>query len=217
MQKNFFTPEVFEEFWIPITMTTASKLNFSVTTTDTWLQGSPITIPYNSQEEWFILNIQQSGYYRVNYDTISWNRLINALKSTDHTLIHVTNRAQIIDDLLNLARADWITYGLALNGTTYLLKEQDYIPWKAFFTGMNFLLQRYQGNDGENLLKKYIRLLAANRFEKLDFEDNNDEEFHMDQLNKDLILSWMCKLNHTECVDKSIHLFAKWRWNDTYT
>ncbi|XP_050580172.1 putative aminopeptidase-2 isoform X1 [Bombus affinis] len=216
-QKNFFTPEVFEEFWIPITMTTASKLNFSVTTTDTWLQGSPITIPYNSQEEWFILNIQQSGYYRVNYDTISWNRLINALKSTDHTLIHVTNRAQIIDDLLNLARADWITYGLALNGTTYLLKEQDYIPWKAFFTGMNFLLQRYQGNDGENLLKKYIRLLAANRFEKLDFEDNNDEEFHMDQLNKDLILSWMCKLNHTECVDKSIHLFAKWRWNDTYT
>ncbi|KAK7498964.1 hypothetical protein BaRGS_00009773, partial [Batillaria attramentaria] len=52
---------------------------------------------------WILANIQQYGYYRVNYDPQNWNALIKQLIK-DHTVIPPVNRAQIIDDAWNLAR-----------------------------------------------------------------------------------------------------------------
>uniref|UniRef100_A0A4W5LNV5 ERAP1-like C-terminal domain-containing protein n=1 Tax=Hucho hucho TaxID=62062 RepID=A0A4W5LNV5_9TELE len=53
--------------------------------------------------EWVLANLQVSGYYRVNYDMDNWERLLNQL-TTDHTVIPLINRAQIVDDAFNLAR-----------------------------------------------------------------------------------------------------------------
>jgi aminopeptidase N len=53
--------------------------------------------------DWIIGNIQQYGFYRVNYDDDNWNALLRQLR-TDHTVIHPINRAQIINDAWNLAR-----------------------------------------------------------------------------------------------------------------
>ncbi|CAD1469611.1 unnamed protein product, partial [Heterotrigona itama] len=215
VQKSFSTYEDTKDFWIPITMTTATEQNFLSTAVKTWLQGDYEKISIESPDKWFILNIQQSGYYRVNYDTKSWKLLIEALNS-NHTVIHVTNRAQIIDDLLNLARAGWVDYEVVLQGATYLLEEHDYVPWKAFFNGMSFLLQRYQGQNGEDLLKKYILLLATNVYVKLGFDDVK-EESHLNKLNRELILSWMCKLSHTHCVETSVRKFAEWHEGKIYS
>ena len=51
-----------------------------------------------------LFNIQETGYFRVNYDDANWQLLVNQL-ADDHTAIHVINRAQLIDDALDLARA----------------------------------------------------------------------------------------------------------------
>ena len=48
--------------------------------------------------------MQQTGYYRVNYDKENWAALSKQLDD-DHEAIDSTNRAQILDDSLNLARA----------------------------------------------------------------------------------------------------------------
>ena len=45
--------------------------------------------------------------------------------------IHVINRAQIIDDAINLARSGLLSYEIALGVTSYLNKEVEYIPWAA--------------------------------------------------------------------------------------
>lgn len=46
-----------------------------------------------------------TAYYRVNYDERNWNLLDSWLQDpTLHTKIVPTNRAQIIDDSLALAR-----------------------------------------------------------------------------------------------------------------
>ncbi|CAK9796737.1 Aminopeptidase N [Anthophora quadrimaculata] len=208
-QKNFTTYENIDNFWIPITLTTSAEMNFITTTTDIWLGGQPLTIYLKNPATWFLLNIQQSGYYRVNYDDGSWSRLINALKS-NHDLIHVTNRAQIIDDLLNLARAGHVHYYIALNGTTYLQKERNYLPWKAFFNGMNFILQRYEGQHNLTLVTNYILQLTNNLFSELDFVDTTMET-HFNQLNRELILTWTCKLGNKVCINKSVDLFRAWR------
>ena len=53
----------------------------------------------------------------------------------DHMKIHVINRAQIIDDAINLARSGLLSYEIALGVTSYLNKEVEYIPWAAALSG----------------------------------------------------------------------------------
>ena len=48
-----------------------------------------------------MINVQGTGYYRVNYDEANWLALANVL-ATDHTMIHRLNRAQIICDVAAL-------------------------------------------------------------------------------------------------------------------
>ncbi|XP_076637043.1 uncharacterized protein LOC143349583 [Colletes latitarsis] len=198
-------------FWIPITMASASNVNFITTATDIWLGEKSLSIQYNPGD-WFILNVQQSGYYRVNYDDNSWLNLIKALRQHPmHSSIPPTNRAQVIDDLLNLARGSYINYNLALNGTTYLLKEKYYLPWKSFFNDISFIVQRYEGyNTGRDLLRKYILHLTSEIYNNIGFVDSISEN-HLDQLARELILTWVCKFNDTKCVDTSKNLFANWR------
>uniref|UniRef100_A0A3B4BC34 T-box domain-containing protein n=1 Tax=Periophthalmus magnuspinnatus TaxID=409849 RepID=A0A3B4BC34_9GOBI len=52
---------------------------------------------------WILANVNVTGYYRMNYDLGNWERLLIQL-NTDHQVIPLINRAQIIDDAFNLAR-----------------------------------------------------------------------------------------------------------------
>ena len=85
-----------------------------------------------------IFHLYNTGYYRVNYDDENWKMIIKQL-NVDHTKIHVINRAQLIDDALNLARVGLLKYELALDVTSYLNKETEYIPWSAALTGLRYL------------------------------------------------------------------------------
>jgi hypothetical protein len=50
-----------------------------------------------------------AGYYRINYDSKNW-QMIGQQLMTNHLAISAINRAQIMDDSLNLAEAGrWIT------------------------------------------------------------------------------------------------------------
>ena len=44
--------------------------------------------------EWVIFNVQETGYYKVNYDDQNWVMITSQLAS-DHTAIHTINRAQV--------------------------------------------------------------------------------------------------------------------------
>lgn len=80
-----------------------------------------------------------TGYYRVNYDEKNWDLLATYLKSDDYKNITEINRAQLIDDALNLARAGYLEYEHALKITLYLKQETDYIPWYAAARALNYL------------------------------------------------------------------------------
>ena len=73
-------------------------------------------------------------FCRVNYDKQNWVLLAEQLLR-NHTAIHVINRAQIMDDALNLAKSDLLDYEAALSVTEYLHKEMEYVPWASALTG----------------------------------------------------------------------------------
>lgn len=139
-QNRFFYSEVESEnlWWIPISYTTQSSPNFNDIGANFWIEGersvtiSNETAPVQwTDEDWIIANLQETGYYRVNYDEHNWGLLIEQLQDDDFEVIHAVNRAQLIDDALNLARADIIPYETAFRLLEYLQQELDYVPWDA--------------------------------------------------------------------------------------
>ena len=95
------------KWWVPLTYATQSNPNFDQTKVSVWMSDKDAQMKIEGmppKDQWVVFNIQQTGYYRVNYDQENWNALIQQL-NTNHRTINVINRAQIIDDALDLARA----------------------------------------------------------------------------------------------------------------
>jgi aminopeptidase N len=138
-QERFFYTEQTSSslWWVPINYVVKSNPDFTNTRPDLWMPGQKtVMIESNAQKpwtasDWVIVNIQESSYYRVNYDNNLWNLLIAQLKGDDFSQIHLLNRAQLVDDSLNLARAGKIKYNVPFEILEYLSKENDYIPWAA--------------------------------------------------------------------------------------
>lgn len=65
---------------------------------------------------------------------------MNYLKNPEnYSKIASTNRAQIIDDALTLARAGKLDYRIALNLTRYLINENEYVPWRSALSAFSFI------------------------------------------------------------------------------
>lgn len=127
-------------WWVPITFTTKSESNFSNTQPSHWMKAEKsIVIKRHIDDlDWLMVNLQVTGYYRVNYDINNWKLIIKHLNDPRrYHEIAQSNRAQLIDDAMNLARADLLDYTTALDVTRYLSHERDYVPWK---TAINNLL-----------------------------------------------------------------------------
>lgn len=92
---------------MPLTYTSQEKPNFNDTLAMAWMKASQPSVTIQSlpnKNQWVVFNLQETGYYRVNYDDNNWILLIQQLNN-NHEAIHVINRAQIIDDAMDLARA----------------------------------------------------------------------------------------------------------------
>lgn len=104
-QDDKFLGDHFSTWWVPLTYTSQDSPDFNDTRVKAWLKDTETqtSLQYLPRKDhWIIVNVQQTGYYRVNYDDHNWNLLIQQLL-TDHRLIHVNNRGQMVDDVLNLA------------------------------------------------------------------------------------------------------------------
>lgn len=88
----------------------------------------------------------------MNYDNDNWNLIIKELHES-HDNIPPLNRAQLLDDALNLARAGKLPYSVALDLTMYLEHDKDYIPWAAALNALSFLDRRLTKDEGYDNFK----------------------------------------------------------------
>ena len=157
-------------WWIPISCTQSDATYFS-TDTEFWMSPkSPnhITSAYcnTPMEKALIINVQQTGYYRVNYDDNNWRLIISALNK-NITSIHRSNRAQLIDDAMNLARAGYLKYEIALQLIDYLERDVEYIPWKSGLSNFKFIRKMMKRTGSYGLYKEYIKTKIEPIFNKL--------------------------------------------------
>ncbi|XP_053204112.1 endoplasmic reticulum aminopeptidase 1-like [Panonychus citri] len=128
-----------------------------------WMSSTNSAIPFPHHVDWFKINVNQTGFYRVNYDEYNWKRLISLLDRSgpDTHLLSPSDRANLIDDAFSFMRMDLLQPHIALNITSYLekSKERDYVPWVTTIINLKILDSIMEGNP---LLRKFIlRLLRV--------------------------------------------------------
>lgn len=201
-------------YQIPITYATKNGFGFEETGHRLILTDQETTIPINSEDIWTIFNVQQVGYYRVNYDEESWDLILKALKKKDFDGIHVLNRAQIVDDALNLARGGLLSYAFAFDVLDYLDHETSYIPWLAAFNGLSYLSRRAVNSKSEKF-EKYIQKILEGVYEHLGFEEKEDDS-QIDHYNRANVLQWACRYKHEDCVKNAMAEFNKAKSDSSY-
>ncbi|CAD1472151.1 unnamed protein product, partial [Heterotrigona itama] len=214
-ERFFLNPEESsnKNFWhIPITWTNLNKPDFSDTKTKHWFKNDEenFKLPTN---DLLLLNVRQAGFYRVNYSPENWQQIIQILNDRYRSIDEI-NRATIIDDLFNLARAKYVDYPTLLTATKYLIKEDAYLPWRAFFNGLNYLHKQFEGKGSYKAFVRYVSSLLTPIYEKLELKDNHDLD-HTVLLLKSHVLKWACKLDILECKSKTLAQFEAWNNKST--
>ncbi|XP_028439977.1 aminopeptidase N isoform X1 [Perca flavescens] len=179
-----------------------------------WLKvkSSTIDAMKASGTEWVLANLNVVGYYRVNYDEGNWNKLLNCLMA-DHKLIPVINRAQLVDDAFNLARAKIIPTVWALNTTKYLNKETEYMPWKSALNNLDFFYLMFDRSEVYGPMQNYLRKQVTPLFQYYKNMTGNWRDVpdgHMDQYNQVNAISLACRTGLEECQNLTKTWFNQW-------
>ncbi|XP_059809077.1 aminopeptidase N-like isoform X2 [Hypanus sabinus] len=207
---NVTRPSIFNYVWIvPIQwMKTNSQANL------TWLLEKEDTKQgmISTGTDWVLANIDVVGYYRVNYDERNWKNLIKQLE-TNHKVIPVLNRAQIIDDSFNLARAEYRNTTSALETTRYLTKEREYIPWEAALNNLAYLRVMLDRSDVFGNMRKYMLQQVTplyDHFKNITQNWTKPSEGHMDQYNEINAMSVACSYGLKDCQKTAEEFFRDW-------
>nr|CAH7752932.1 unnamed protein product [Callosobruchus chinensis] len=209
-----FNSNATTEWYIPITYATSKDLDFSTTTKTLLEPGKEVEIELSKDKAWIMLNTQVNGFYRVNYHEGLWNAIIKHLKSKPYD-IHVLNRAQLIDDVFNIAKIGKIGYSTAFQLSSYLKNEKDYYPWATAFKAFSFLMGKVD-KETDDMIKDVLRDYINSAFEKLPTEKSNN---HVERLRNALIVQWACEVGHEEChkyVKEQFEAYKKTQSIDDY-
>ncbi|XP_053698808.1 membrane alanyl aminopeptidase [Sabethes cyaneus] len=217
IQKRFLLnnmSHIDQSLW-PLPITYATKQEDFQNTKPTVVDTREYKIPISnaSQLPYFILNNQQVGYYRVNYDTANWDKISDALRSDNFSGIHVLNRAQVVDDLFNLARAGEVTYESALEILDYLQAETEYPPWLSAINGLTILSRRIHPED-EEMFAKYIIQLFSKVYDMVKFQAPSEDESRLTTYLRINVLQWTCNYGHSACKEAAVEEFRRY-FNNT--
>ena len=195
------------KFWdIPVTYSTASHPSSTQTTPDFWMNTKTMTLDSGSapkswtEDDYILFNIQETGFYRVNYDLNLWKLLSDKLNSGVISDIHVTNRAQLIDDSFSLARTRRLAYSVPLDILSYLKFEDDYIPWVATNRALSFLHQYLMGSDYYQRFRQFMRENADLFYTRLG-ATAKPEDALLDKFGRNTAINWACSMGHQKCLE----------------
>uniref|UniRef100_A0A3Q3VN26 Aminopeptidase n=1 Tax=Mola mola TaxID=94237 RepID=A0A3Q3VN26_MOLML len=201
------TPSPFQYQWIVPIKWMKNAVNHSTL----WLQTESDEMSV-SGDDWVLANLDVVGYYRVNYDQGNWENLLRIL-STSHSLIPRINRAQLVDDAFNLARARIIPTVLALRTTKYLYSEREYMPWQSAMNNLDFFYLMFDRSEVYGPLQSSVLKQVTPLFEhykNLTGNWSSVPDGHMDQYNQVNAISLACKTGVKECHNLTATWFNQW-------
>ncbi|KAM8706835.1 hypothetical protein ACLKA7_011004 [Drosophila subpalustris] len=198
-------PSSFNYRWsIPIKYTSSADSTVQTVIFNHNDNEATITVP--STATWVKLNKDQVGYYRVNYAKEQWTALSSALKSSRETF-STADRAHLLNDANALAEAAQLDYAIALELSTYLENEVDYVPWSVGTASLSSLRSRVYYTNLYKNFTVYARKLLTPIVEKVTFTVG---ENHLENQLRIKVLSTACKVGHESTLEQAATLFKQW-------
>ncbi|GFO22826.1 aminopeptidase n, partial [Plakobranchus ocellatus] len=200
---------------IPLTFTSSKTMKTDHTDADVhWLDkeeiSKSITLGGNElpdNDGWILANVNQYGYYRVNYQLGNWEALVKQLED-DHTVLPAINRAQIIDDAWNLAKAGHLPMSLALKTIGYIDKELTYIPWSTTYSQTSYVAQMLSLTPAYGAFRRFMKSKLTAPFQNLGM--NNTGSSHVDITARRVVVSLACLYEVEECRAEAKRQFKAW-------
>lgn len=151
-------------WWIPISYANSRNHDFEETQAEYWFppqNNLTLNISTLSSNDWLMINIQGTGYFRVLYDERNYKLLSDAMVR-NISQFHMLNRGQLIDDTFNFVQIGKLGYDTFLNAIRFLEYVHDYTAWYPAITAFNTIELRFSGSENYPLLtvlsakRKYV-------------------------------------------------------------
>ncbi|XP_014370423.2 membrane alanyl aminopeptidase-like [Papilio machaon] len=192
---------------IPISWTHSAEMNFESTRPRFVMTTESTVIRKDPGHHWVMLNIAQSGLYRVNYDDHNWEMIASHLRR-NRTSIHKLNRAQIVNDVLYFVRAGVINVNRAFDVLSFLKDETDYYVWAGALGQLDWIRARLEHLPvAHQEFSAYLMELMETVIRNLGYEERTTDSTST-ILNRMQILNYACNMGHEGCIADSL---AKWR------
>lgn len=214
-QHRYFLPETntsdTTKWFIPISYATTRRQPTNEIP-DYWLPNTDEQIVIEDaveDSEWIMLNLNRTGYYRVNYDNLSWKNLIKNLANLTDVA-----KAQLVDDSFNLARANLVGYDIPITLGLMIRTRApfEYLPWWAFANGLEYIthmIKREPAYESYRTVMKYVIKLP---YEELGFEELEDES-DVELLHRARIVDLACEFGIDRCTNTAQLMFREWIGN----
>lgn len=156
---------------------------------------------------WIKGNIGQTGFYRVNYEEKNWDMLAEQLKN-NYKVFNATDRAGLIDDSFNLARANLLNHTKPLSISSYLDKEEDYVPMLSALRKFSHILEIVPSTrPAHKYLQMYVEYLTKTQYDKLGIKDQGT---HLDKFLRTILLDANCEAGVRSCLGNMTKMFQEW-------
>uniref|UniRef100_A0A8C9S2E7 Aminopeptidase n=2 Tax=Scleropages formosus TaxID=113540 RepID=A0A8C9S2E7_SCLFO len=163
---------------------------------------------------WLLGNINQTGYFRVNYDLENWRLLINQLMKNP-AIISVGNRAGLIDDVFNLARAGYLPQNIPLEIICYLPQEREFLPWHAASRALYQLDKLLDRTEEYSLFSDYVLKQVAAMYHRLGWPVSSSNgsimqaAYQTEELQREVIML-ACSFGNKHCHRQAVALISDW-------
>ncbi|KAM9312842.1 thyrotropin-releasing hormone-degrading ectoenzyme [Gastrophryne carolinensis] len=171
-------------------------------------------IPLLDESNWVMGNIDQIGYFRVNYDVKNWRLLIDQLMGNCE-VISVSNRAGLIDDAFNLARAGYLTQNIPLEIIRYLSEEKDFLPWHAASRALYPLDKLLDRTEDYSIFSEYVLKQVATMYFRLGWPTNGHNgsiiqtSYQAEELRREVIML-ACSFGNKQCHQEAATMISDW-------
>lgn len=192
---------------IPINFATSIDRSFDDTRPDLWIAPNanvqPRTVDGPGNDNWIVVNKQVTGYYRVQYDQHNYDLLIAEVNSENWKNIHVLNRAQLLDDAINLAKARSIDINIAFGFLNSLGRERDlpdaYAPWATAHNALTYLDGYLKGHKSYNLFQSFVASISSEAYTNVAV--NVVETRHLHRIHRLSVARWACLMGLPACLN----------------
>ncbi|XP_018579251.1 aminopeptidase N isoform X2 [Anoplophora glabripennis] len=207
-QRRFYLNDKEERssWWVPLSFTTSNEaIDFSDTRPKFWLRGEYEIVEEVDLDEWYLLNLNQTGYFIVNYDEKNWKSLIDHIMDLPPII-----RAQLISDSMELARANVLDYDIPLRMIARMAVQDRsimFVPTLIAFKKLKFLSDILSATPAFGHFEEYHRAIFKSTYMMVTFDDVIDD--YITRRIRQTVLEWSCMSPDSTCVHQSRSRFRQ--------